>query len=191
MFPVADTDIGRLGCLTCTDVVFPEMARCLALRGAEVLIHPTAEPYAPEGEAWDVLRRARAYENLCYFLSVNAGAFVGSNRPTGGYRGMTQVIDYMGHVQSAANAPGEAVVTGTVDIDNLRWERTRMADSGHVWNFLVELRSDMYAPVYAKAKRWPNDGWSDRKLQDTVETRAEARKIIERLVREGRLVKPE
>ena len=70
MFPVADTDIGRLGCLTCTDVVFPEMARCLALRGAEVLIHPTAEPYAPEGEAWDVLRRARAYENLCYFLSV-------------------------------------------------------------------------------------------------------------------------
>ena len=103
MFPVADTDIGRLGCLTCTDVVFPEMARCLALRGAEVLIHPTAEPYAPEGEAWDVLRRARAYENLCYFLSVNAGAFVGSNRPTGGYRGMTQVIDYMGHVQSAAN----------------------------------------------------------------------------------------
>ena len=191
MFPVADTEIGRLGCLTCTDVVFPEMARCLALRGAEVLIHPTAEPYAPEGEAWDVLRRARAYENLCYFLSVNCGAFVGSNRPTGGYRGMTQVIDYMGHVQSAANAPGEAVVTGTVDIDNLRWERTRMADSGHVWNFLIELRSDMYAPVYAKAKRWPNDGWSDRKLQDTVETRAEARKIIERLVREGRLVKPE
>jgi hypothetical protein len=78
-----------------------------------------------------------------------------------------------------------------VDIDNLRWERTRMADSGHVWNFLVELRSDLYTPVYAKAKRWPNDGWQDRKLQDTVETRAEARKIIERLVREGRLVEPE
>jgi len=83
------------------------------------------------------------------------------------------------------------VVTGMLDIDNLRWERTRMTDSGHVWNFLIELRSDMYAPVYAKANRWPNDGWRDRKLQDTVETRAEARKIIERLVQEGRLVKPE
>ncbi|MFQ5542435.1 MAG: nitrilase-related carbon-nitrogen hydrolase, partial [Candidatus Binatia bacterium] len=42
MFPVAETEIGRLACLNCTDLVFPEMARCLALRGAEVLIHLTA-----------------------------------------------------------------------------------------------------------------------------------------------------
>ncbi len=143
IFPVAETEIGKLGCLTCTDLVFPEMARCLALRGAEVLIHCTSEPHAPEGEAWDILRRARAYENLCYFLSVNAGAFIGSNRPSSGYRGMTQIIDHLGRVQSTAPSPGEAVVTGTVDLDNLRWERTRMAESGHVWNFLIELRSDL------------------------------------------------
>ncbi|OGQ52675.1 MAG: hypothetical protein A3I10_06140 [Deltaproteobacteria bacterium RIFCSPLOWO2_02_FULL_57_26] len=191
MFPVVDTEIGRLGCLTCTDVVFPEVARCLALRGAEVLIHCTSEPYAPEGEAWDVLRQARAYENLCYFLSVNAGAFVGSNRPTAGYRGMSQIVDYLGRVQSTSTAPGEAVVTGTIDLNSLRWERTRMPDSGHVWNFLIELRSDLYASVYAKARRWPNDGWHNRKLQSTSETRALARQIIERLIREGNLIPPE
>ncbi|MFQ5873752.1 MAG: nitrilase-related carbon-nitrogen hydrolase [Dehalococcoidia bacterium] len=191
MFPVAETEIGRLACLTCTDLVFPEMARCLTLRGAEVLIHLTSEPYAPEGEAWDVLRRARAYENLCYFLSVNAGAFVGSNRPTSGYRGMSQIIDYLGHVQSVVSGPGEAVVTGTIDLNSLRWERTRMADSGHVWNFLIELRSDLYGSVYSKAKRWPNDGWRDRKLQSTDETRALAQQIIERLIREGHLIRPE
>jgi predicted amidohydrolase len=191
IFPVVDTEIGRLACLTCTDLVFPEMARCLALRGAEMLIHLTAEPHAPEGEAWDILRRARAYENLCYFLSVNAGAFVGSNRPTSGYRGMSQVIDYLGHVQSVVSGSGEAVVTGTVDLNTLRWERTRMADTGHVWNFLIELRSDLYTNVYAKAKRWPNDGWRDRKLQSTDETRALARKIIERLIEEGTLIRPE
>jgi len=191
MFPVAETEIGRLACLSCTDLVFPEMARCLALRGAEILIHPTAEPHAPEGEAWDILRRARAYENLCYFLSVNAGAFVGSNRPISGYRGLSQVIDYMGRVQSMVSGSGEAVVTGTIDLNGLRWERTRMTDSGHVWNFLIELRSDLYSSVYAKAKRWPNDGWRDRKLQGTVETRAMAKEIIERLVKEGKLVRPE
>lgn len=191
MFPVAETEIGRLACLSCTDLVFPEMARCLALRGAEILIHPTAEPYAPEGEAWDILRRARAYENLCYFLSVNAGAFVGSNRPTSGYRGLSQVIDYMGRVQSVVSGSGEAVVTGTIDINGLRWERTRMTDSGHVWNFLIELRSDLYSSVYAKAKRWPNDGWRDRKLQGTTETRTMAKEIIERLIKEGKLVRPE
>ena len=191
MFPVVETDIGRLACLNCTDVVFPEMARCLALRGAEVLIHPTAEPYAPEGEAWDILRRARAYENLCYFLSINAGAFVGSNRPASGYRGMSQIIDFLGTVQSVVSGTGEAVVTGTLDINRLRWERTRTAASGHVWNFLVELRSDLYTNVYAKAKRWPNDGWRDRKIQSTKETRAMAQEIIARLVREGKLIQPE
>ncbi|MBI4524969.1 MAG: hypothetical protein HY695_14295 [Deltaproteobacteria bacterium] len=191
VFPVVETEIGKLACLTCTDLVFPEMARCLALRGAEVLVHCTSEPHAPEGEAWDVLRRARAYENLCCFLSVNAGAFIGSNRPTSGYRGMTQIIDHMGHIQAVAPHPGEAVVTGTVDLNNLRWERTRMADSGHVWNFLIELRSDLYASEYAKANRWPNDGWRDKKLQSTDETRALARRIIERLIREGNLVPPD
>lgn len=191
MFPVVDTEIGKLACLTCTDIVFPEMARCLALRGAEVLVHCTSEPLAPEGEAWDMLRRARAYENLCYFLSVNAGAFLGSNRPASGYRGMTQIVDYLGRVQSFTAAPGEAVVTGMLDVNNLRWERTRMADSGHVWNFLIELRSDLYTSVYSKAKRWPNDGWRERRLQSTDETRALAQQIIERLVREGNLVQPE
>jgi predicted amidohydrolase len=191
MFPVVDSEIGKLACLTCTDVVFPEMARCLALRGAEVLIHCTSEPVAPEGEAWDTLRRARAYENLCYFLSVNAGAFVGSNRPASGYRGMTQIVDYTGHVQSLTSAPGEAVVTGTVDLNNLRWDRTRMTDTGHVWNFLIELRSDLYSGVYAKAKRWPNDGWKDKKLEGTEETRALARNTIERLMREKNLIPPD
>ena len=66
-----------------------------------------------------------------------------------------------------------------------------MADSGHVWNFLIELRSDLYTSVYSKAKRWPNDGWRDRKLQSTTETRALAQEIIERLIREGNLIAPE
>jgi hypothetical protein len=104
---------------------------------------------------------------------------------------MTQIVDYMGRVQSLTSAPGEAVVTGTIDLDNLRWERTRMTDTGHVWNFLIELRSDLYSGVYAKAKRWPNDGWKDRKLQGTDETRALAKQIIERLVREKNLVPPD
>jgi hypothetical protein len=78
-----------------------------------------------------------------------------------------------------------------LDRNNLRWERTRMTDSGHVWNFLIELRSDLYANVYAKAKRWPNDGWADKKLQGTDETRKMAGQIIERLVKQGNLVRPE
>ncbi len=57
-----------------------------------------------------------------------------------------------------------------------------MADSGHVWNFLIELRAELYSTVYSKAKRWPNDGWRERNLQNTTETRALAKEIIEQLV---------
>ena len=190
-FPVVDTEIGRLACLTCTDVFYPEVARCLALQGAEVLIHCTAEPDGPDGDIWDSMRRCRAYENLCYFLSVNAGAFVGSNRPAAGYRGMTQVIDHFGKIQSIVSHPGEAVVTGKVDLDYVRWERTRLPESGHVMNALAEIRSDLFSSFYAKAKRWPNDGWADQKIQSVHETRALGREIIERLIKEGNLVPPE
>jgi len=190
LFPVVDTEIGRLGCMSCTDIVFPEMARALALGGAEVILHPTAEPYAPEHEAWDALRQARAYENLCYLLSVNAGAFVGSNRPRQGYRGRSQIVGPSGRVESIAHGTGEAVVTGSIDIENLRWERTRKPDTGHLFNALFALRSDLFAGVYADAKRWPNDGWKNRKLQSTAEARQLAAEIIDRLVAEGKLVPP-
>lgn len=188
MFPVVDTEIGVLGTLTCTDIIFPEMARALALQGAEVLIHPTAEPWSDVDAKWDVFRRARAYENLSYFLSVCAGAFLGSDRPRSGYRGHSQVIDHLGNVVSIAAGSGEAVCVGTVDVDAVREIRSRKPGvSGHEWNQLVELRTDLFAEVYRQAKRWPNDGWSDKLLKSTDETRATARDIIDRLVATGHL----
>lgn len=190
LFPVVETEIGVLGCMSCTDIIFPEVARALALNGAEVIIHPTAEPYSPEHEAWDALRQARAYENMCYLLSTNAGSFVGSHRPTMGYRGRTQLVGPSGRVESIAQGSGEAVVTGTIDIRNLRYERTRKPELGHAFNSLVELRSQLFAKIYADANRWPNDAWKDRKLQSTVETRALASDIIDRLVSERKLISP-
>lgn len=186
MFPVVDTEIGVLGTLTCTDIIFPEMARALALQGAEVLIHPTAEPWSDVDAMWDVFRRSRAYENLSYFLSVCAGAFVGSDRPRFGYRGHSQIIDHLGNVVSIAAAPGEAVCVGTVDVDAVREMRTRKPGvSGHEWNQLVELRTDLFAEVYKRAKRWPNDQWSDHLLKSTEEPREIARDIIDRLIKTG------
>lgn len=188
LFPVVDTEIGRLSCMSCTDVVFPEMARAFGLKGAEIILHPTAEPYAPDHEAWDALRQARAYENMCYLLSCNAGAFIGSNRPRMGYRGRSMIVSPLGRIESIATAPGEAVVTGALDIDALRLNRTRKPEAGHVFNSLVELRNELFAPVYQQAGRWPNDHWASDKLQTTAETRAVATGIIDRLVAQGNLI---
>ena len=51
LFPVLRTPYGNLGCLICYDVNFPEVARCLALQGAEILLHCSSETYMEIGRA--------------------------------------------------------------------------------------------------------------------------------------------
>jgi hypothetical protein len=107
-----------------------------------------------------------------------------------GYRGMSQIISFDGRVQSVVPHPGESVVTGTIDIHNLRRQRTFVPESGHVKNSLALIRSDLYAPVYAAAKRWPNDGWADEKIESITEPRQLAKRIIDTLIQEGNVVPP-
>lgn len=60
-----------VGLMTCYDVRFPEVARHLALNGADALLLPAAWPRGPMKEAhWDVMITARALENTCYVVAV-------------------------------------------------------------------------------------------------------------------------
>jgi len=66
-------DIGgmKIGTMTCYDVRFPELARRLAIDGAEVLVLPAAWVRGPGKEAhWQVMVTARALENTCYVVAV-------------------------------------------------------------------------------------------------------------------------
>jgi predicted amidohydrolase len=51
MLPVADSGLGRIGMVAWGEVLVPESARVPMLRGAEVLLHPTNEPYSWAEEA--------------------------------------------------------------------------------------------------------------------------------------------
>ncbi|MEW6082166.1 MAG: nitrilase-related carbon-nitrogen hydrolase [Bacillota bacterium] len=69
-YPVFDLDVGRVGVLICFDSEFPEVARTLALKGAQILICPTANmvPFEPYQE---VYMRARAMENHVHTAVCN------------------------------------------------------------------------------------------------------------------------
>jgi deaminated glutathione amidase len=72
VFPVARTEIGRLAAIASEEILYPEIARALALRGAEVFLHSSSEVGSPRLTPKDIAKRARALENLCYVVSSSA-----------------------------------------------------------------------------------------------------------------------
>ena len=70
-YPVFDTSIGKIGIMICWDTAYPEVARILALKGAEIIAVPTAwETEATEGD-WTLVNSARSFDNIVYLASAN------------------------------------------------------------------------------------------------------------------------
>ena len=81
-YPVFDTRFGRIGLMVCFDKAYPEVSRALALKGAQILLCPTAWPSIEPSEddndykAGNVFSFARALENMCFFVdSCTSGPY--------------------------------------------------------------------------------------------------------------------
>jgi predicted amidohydrolase len=145
LFPVVETEIGRLGAATCYDWLFPECIRQLALKGAEVLVRVSAymDPWGatPPMDWWTLINRCRALENLAYVVAANQGASAG-HYPPFSWPGGSMVVDYDGRILAQADpGPGEKIVVGPIDLAALRAERQRRR--GH--DMLAHLRTEVYS----------------------------------------------
>ncbi|HTL52869.1 MAG TPA: carbon-nitrogen hydrolase family protein [Planctomycetota bacterium] len=102
LFPVFDLGFARVGISVCFDNMFPECARILALKGAEVLLSPfTSLPLTRE--AWRAERlvalRARAFDNRLFVLSAShAQPHVAGRPPEWGYSGICCAVSPLGDV---------------------------------------------------------------------------------------------
>ncbi|MGH8971430.1 MAG: carbon-nitrogen hydrolase family protein [Actinomycetes bacterium] len=67
---VVETDIGRIGLIICFDGDYPELSRITAVRGAEVIVRPSA--LLRSADIWELTNRARAYDNHVYVVGANA-----------------------------------------------------------------------------------------------------------------------
>ena len=100
-----------LGLMTCYDLRFPEMARALVDRGAEVLVVPAAWVAGPRKvDHWRTLVRARAIENTVFVVAAG--------QPAPRYSGHSLVVDPLGDVLAEAGE-GSETVTATLDRDVL------------------------------------------------------------------------
>ncbi len=159
LFPVVETEIGRLGAAICYDWLFPEAIRALALAGAEVLIRVSAymDPWGatPPMDWWTLFNRTRAVENLAYVVASNQGASL-ANYPPFSWPGGSMVIDFDGRILAQADpGPGAKIVVAPIDLAALRAERARRR--GH--HMLSHLRTGAYSSLYARpGDRAPGGG---------------------------------
>jgi N-carbamoylputrescine amidase len=147
-FRVFPTEFGNLGVLVCWDQWFPEAARLVALRGADVIFYPTAIGWRPEEkaeqggaqrDAWRTVQRGHAIANGVYVAAVNR---VGLETPAGPpgleFWGTSFFCDPQGLMLAEASTDRSEILYGTVD-------PARIEDVRRNWPFLRDRRIDSYA----------------------------------------------
>lgn len=112
---VYDTPLGRIGLEICYDLRFPEVTRTLALKGADMIAHPTNFPLAARPQT-EFITRARAAENRVYVLTSNR---VGKER-TAEFCGWSQIVEPHGARVAEAGAAEETLLVAEVDVERAR-----------------------------------------------------------------------
>lgn len=154
-FEPIKTSIGKLGVLVCWDQWYPEAARIMAMKGAEILIYPTAIGWNPDDphdekerqrDAWITIQRGHAVANGIPVISVNRVGF--EEDPSG----QTSGIDFWGSsfvagpqgeiiAMASENSPEEVIA----HVDLLRSENVRQW-----WPFLRDRRIDHYGGLTSR-----------------------------------------
>jgi predicted amidohydrolase len=148
VFPVADTEIGRLAAIASEEILYPEVARCLLLRGAEVFVHPTSEVGSPQLTPKEIAKRARAIENMAYVVSANSASLDQIPFPAASTSGMSKVIDYYGNVLSEANPGGESMVShALINLQSLRATRRRTGLTNMVSRLPLQVFAESYRDI--------------------------------------------
>jgi predicted amidohydrolase len=177
-YPVADTEIGRLGVLMANEGSYSENARGLAMNGAEV-VYRAAYPHPHTGnEFFEIQNRARALDNNFFVVAPNMGTYfldADSDLPIDTFGGQSMVVDYRGRIVGQHRyGAGSSYVAGTIDVDALRDFRTRAQ-----WdNWLKDLRTEVYQLIYEQPV-YPKNLYLDRAPMKHAEFRE---KVIDRQI---------
>ncbi len=144
-FTVAKTKFACLGVGVCWDQWYPEAARLFALRGAEILLYPTAIGWIPaeRGEygvtqhnSWETSMRAHAIANGLYVAATNRVGIEDGLQ----FWGASFVADPSGTIMHRASHDSEELVIVPCDLSRLDVVRTH-------WPFLRDRRIDAYGPL--------------------------------------------
>jgi len=184
VFPVAKTEIGNLAAIASEEILYPEIARALALRGAEIFAHSSSEIGSPLDTQKDIGKRARAQENMAYVISANTAGIEQSTLPLASADGNSMVVDYKGRVMSESNSGETFTAFADIDLGALRAARRKPA----MTNFLARQRLELFADGYAGNSPQKADGLiqnNDIQIPDRDYFLRAQEKTIEHMIKDG------
>src|ERR1700742_4591289 len=187
-YPVADTEIGRLGIMMANEGSYPENARGLAMNGAEV-VYRASFPHRAS-DAFEVQTRARALDNNLYVIAPNVGTYyltVESETPIDTFGGGSIIVDHQGRVAGRhAYSGASSWVAGTIDIEALR----RFRVNSKWGNWMKDLTTEQYRVIYEEPV-YPANLYAERAPLTHESYEAEVlRPAIDRLVERGVYARP-
>ena len=145
-FQVVQTRFARLGCGICWDQWFPETARSLALKGAEVLMFPTAigsEPHYPDLDSaghWQRTMQGHAAANIVPLVASNRVGLERDGETEMTFYGSSFIADHTGEKVAEANRVDETYLTASFDLEEIGKYR-------RAWGVFRDRRPDMYASL--------------------------------------------
>lgn len=137
-FPVFDTEFGKVGIMVCYDMGFPEAARTLALKGAELIVCPSAW-CVQDADVWEINAPARALENTVFLGAVNRIGHEGGDLYM---HGGSMVCGPRGGKMCQLTEGVEGILYADLDFDEVRKNRVTSP-------YLRDRRADAYGEVCA------------------------------------------
>ncbi|MBE3897702.1 N-carbamoylputrescine amidase [Vibrio parahaemolyticus] len=145
-FKVWQTKFGKFGAGICWDQWFPELARSLALHGAEAIFYPTAigsEPQDPTLDSRDHWQRTMQGHSAANLVPVIASNRVGTEVDDGietTFYGSSFITDHTGAKIAEAPREGESIIYAEIDL-------AATAKARHAWGLFRDRRPDLYTSV--------------------------------------------
>ena len=145
-FQVFDTRFAKIGAAICWDQWFPETARCLALKGAEILLYPTAIGSEPQDASldssahWQRTMQGHAAANVMPLVASNRVGTEQGEKYTMTFYGSSFIAAPTGEKVAEADRSSETVLTATFDLEEVRRYR-------EAWGVFRDRRPELYGPL--------------------------------------------
>ena len=141
-FKVWETKFGKIGIGICWDQWFPEAARIMALKGAEILFYPTAigDEIMSEydsSSAWQRVMQGHAAANIVPVVASNRIGSETVKDQTNGFYGKSFICDRTGNIISEASKDKEEIIIAEIDIEENHLFRRN-------WGLFRDRRVDLY-----------------------------------------------